>query len=433
VKVPLALALAVLWPTLADAVDLRARSTSASKQFVVFCPDAALRGRVTGFVEEVKSDLLALLGERNQGKIPIVVSLQRASNAAAAAQPVHLQLVSTPEGPTIQLRVSIGDDPSAVHLQKHIIRAILLDFIYRDRPAIKPGERYVEAPWWFIAGAIEKFRERDLGVEADLFRRLVETNKLPALQDLLNGRGEELGGTAAAFDRMCALALLQLLLEQPEAKPRLAKLIRDWPDQFGDPVKALIQAFPSIGPDAVALQKWWTLNLARFSASDRYRGLSAPDTDRAIESLLEFNVAVDKSGKTERFKIGQFTEFYRFPGARSAAAAQQKSIVALSTQANALLRPVLTAYEEVFSLLARGKTRGIAERIHEAEKYRTSVLHHTEEIADYLNWFEATQMGVKSNAFDGYLRAARAMEAEPSRTVAGQAIAEYLDLIQAEF
>ncbi len=425
------LAVAILAAAPGQAVDLRAKSTSSSRQFIVYCSDVGLRGRVAGFVEEVKRDVLDLLGERDGWRIPIVVTLEAASDPTDVKTPVSLRLSQTPEGPTIQLGVTIGDDPATVHLQKHIIRAVALDYMYRDRPP-QAGEAYAEAPWWFVSGVIEKIRQRDLGVDSGLFQRLIETNKLPPVTDILAGHGEELGSAAAAFDNACAHSLLQLLIEQPEGKARLAQLLRNWPDARGDTIAALSRAYPAIGPDPASLQKWWTLNLARFSAANRYRGLSAEDTDRELQKLLEFDVVVDKTGKKKRFAVGAFADFMRLSGARAAAGLQQNAIIALSAKANILLRPVLTDYEQVFALLAKGRTRGIAERIHGAEVYRTAVLQRRTEIADYLNWFEATQMTTPSGMFDSYMRTARTLEEEPPLTPTGAAIKAYLDMIEDE-
>ena len=311
------------------------------------------------------------------------------------------------------------------------MRAVLLDYIYRERPP-QAGETFVEAPWWFVSGAIEKFRQRDLGVESSFFERLIETNKIPAVADFLAGHGQDLGPSATAFDNACAHALFQLLLDQPDGKRRLAQLLRAWPEARGDSISALASAFPALGPDATSLQKWWTLNLARFSAANRYRGLSAEDTDRELQQLLEFEVVVDKAGKKRRFAVGAFKEFIRCPGGKSAASLQQKKIIALSAKANALLRPVLVDYEQVFALLAKGRTGSVAERIHNAEVYRTAVLQRKSEIADYLNWFEATQMKTRSGAFDSYLRAARAADKDPHLTTNGAAIAAYLDMLEDE-
>jgi hypothetical protein len=421
-----AIALLSLLSLPASAFSPRASSTSTSKQFIVYCDDAIVRGRVVSFVEEVKQQVYELLDCRDRGKrIPIVVMLREGE------APVSVRLFNTPDGPTIHVDVHIGQNPADVHLQKHIIRAVMLDFMYRDRKPIEAGETYVEAPWWFICGVIEHQRRKDIGVDAGFFRNLLKNNGLPPIEQFLQGHGMELGTTAAAFDSACAFAFVEMLLDQPEGKARLANLLRTWPDVSNDQLGALGRAFPGLGDGAVAMQKWWTLNFARFSASDRYLGLSGEDTDRELEKLLEFPVVVDKkTGKAERFRLGRFEEFLKLPGAKAALTSQRGAVVALSTHANATFRPVLVAYDEIFALLARGRTRGIAQKLHAVEVYRTTVLHRMSDIADYLNWYEATQLPGSTKAFEPYLRTAKEMESKPQQTSNAKAISGYLDLLE---
>jgi hypothetical protein len=418
----------LMWLCLpASGLDLRARSTSSSKQFTIYCEDAALRGRVAGFVEDVKQQTYELLNWQDRGqRIPIVVMIQK----GGAKTPVSVRLLQTPEGPTIHVDARIGDNPADIHLQKHIIRAVMLDFLYRDRSAINAGEAYVEAPWWFVCGVIENYRRKDRGIDAGFYRRLVTTNKLPPIEQFLDGRGLDLGTTAAAFDSACALAFVDMLVGQPDGKNRLAALMRSWPDVHDDRVAALIRMFPGLGDSAESIQKWWTLSLARFSASDRYLGLSAEDTDRELTKLLEFPIIVDKKGKTERFAVSQFPQFVKLPGTKDALNRQRAAIVALSTRANAIFRPVLTGYDEIFALLAKGKTKRVAERIHDVEVYRTTVLHRMSDIEDYLNWYEATQMGGSAKPFESYLSTAKQMESNTDKSSNSQAISDYLDLLE---
>lgn len=422
-----ALFLLLLLVVSASALDPRARSISSSKQFIVYCEDRELRGRVVSFVEDVKQQVYDQLGAGDYGtRIPIVVMLR----PGEAKTPVTVRLLHTVDGPTIHVDARFGKNPADVHLQKHVIRAVMLDFLYRGRKALGAGEQYVEAPWWFICGVIENLRRKDRGIDSSFFRRLVETNRLPLIEQFLKGHGLELGATAAAFDSACAMVLVEMLVEQPDGKIRLAKLMRSWPDVHHDPVTALVQAFPALGDGAESMQKWWTLNFARFSAMDRYLGLSGEDTDRELAKLLEFSVVVDKQGKAERFSISQFMEFVKLPGAKKALNQQRASILALSTRANAVSRPVLTGYDEIFTLLAKGKTKRIAEKIHDLEVYRQTVLHRMTEIDDYLNWYEATQTGGSTEPFAAYLRAARRADNNPELSSNDQAISDYLDILE---
>jgi hypothetical protein len=426
----LLLALLLAFSAGADGLELKARSISSSKQFIVYCDDHFLRTRVASFCDEVKSDVLGLLNEADSWKIPVLIRLERTSGLIIGGSPVKLQFIETPDGARIQLDVQIGDDPAAVNLQKQIVRVVLLEHAYREKGGVRAGESYYEAPWWLIEGAVQTFRRRDRGVDTDFFRRLIETNKLPPIEEFLTLREAEPGSTAEAVDATCAMCLVQLLTEQPGGKANLARLLRQWPEAQGDSVAALAKQFPAFTQRA-NLQRWWTLNLARFSAADRYKGLSAEETNQDLDKLLQFEVVADKKGEKKPFTLAQFEEFSRLPGNKAAMQQLRADLTALSTRANAILRPVLDDYSSLAAQLARGKTRGVAERIAQIELYRNSVLNRMTDIGDYLNWFEATQLGTRSGAFDSYLKAANEISAQESRR--STPITEYMDQLQQEF
>jgi len=413
----------------AEAVDFKTRSISRSKQFVIFCPDATLRARVTPFVEDVKAETLRLLGEPDRWKVPIVISLEAAATPEALQTPVALLLQETPQGPKIELDVRIGADPAAVNLQKHIIRAVLLEFAYRDRK-VRGGMPVVEPPWWLVAGAVEIFRRQDGGVDSDLFRRLVETNRMPPIEQFLTQHTDDLGATAQTFDGACAMALVQSLLDQPDGPACLANLVRQWPDLHDDPLGAFSRTFPGLGQDSASVQKWWTLNLARMAASDRYKGLSMEDTDKKLNTLLDVELVVDKAGTKHTYSLDEFPVFLKNKDARAALTERHNAILALGAQANAIFRPVVSGYEQVLTLLLRGKTKEVRQRMASIEIYRGAVLHRMDDIANYLNWYEATQMGERSNAFDGYMRVAHDAEKDTRKPAGADAIKKYLDDLQ---
>jgi hypothetical protein len=229
------------------------------------------------------------------------------------------------------------------------------------------------------------------------------------------------------------MCLVELLLEQPNGRANMGRLLRRWPELHDDPVAALMKEFPGLGQDGGGLQKWWTLSVARFSASSRYRGLSAEQTDKELASVLEVEVVTGKKGEKKKFAVEDFAEFVKLPGSRPAMLATSGALVRLSTRANAIFRPVVAEYEKICGLLARRKTRGLAQRIANVERYRHAVLHRMAEVTDYLNWFEATQFGVRSDAFDGFLKAAAQLSADEAKARASGPVARYLDQLQEEF
>jgi hypothetical protein len=414
----------------AGGVDLRERSVSSSSQFVVYSSDLRLRQRVASYAEELKADVLQLLGESDHWRFPIVLTLERSSTADLGGPPAELRFVETPAGAKIEINVKIGENPATVNLQKHLIRALLLEYAYRETPPAG-GAQFIEAPWWVVEGLIEMGRRRDAGVDGDLFRRLVESNHLPPLEDFLMDKPEQLGATALAVDRALAMGLLQMLLDQGGGHQNLARLVRDWPKSNGDPMAVLAKDFPAVAANRQTLQKWWTVNLARFAAADRFEGLSVQNTDKALAQLLSVEVVIDKAGQKKTFAVTDFAQFAKFHGSRAAMAGRHTEILALSTRANALMRPVMTEYEQIFASLARGKTHGIRDRLAKVEGYRTLVLKRTSDIADYLNWWEATQMQARSGTFDSYLRAASEISKQDRKDKGP--IGAYLDQMEQDF
>ncbi|MEA3210025.1 MAG: hypothetical protein QOE70_3082 [Chthoniobacter sp.] len=407
------------------AVDPRERTDAG--QFTIYCEDANLRRQVASFAARTKDEVLALLGESDAWRRPIVVTFDETSGVGTAA--IGFRVVDSDVGMKIEIVVHLGIEAQDLNFQRHLIRAVLLEYIYR-REGVKGGASYVEPPWWVLDGTVELLRRRETGTDGDFFRKLIETNKLPPIENFLAEKPDQLGPTALAVDRALAMCLLQLLVEQPGGRGYLASLLHAWPENHDDPIAALTKAFPSLSGGAPAIQKWWTLNLARFAVADRFQAMSAVDTDRQIAALLSFEVA-QKTGGARRFTIEQFAEYLKLPASRQVIARQQVALAGLSARANGLLRPVVAEYQEVCALLARGKTHGVAARLEQAAQLRTAVVRRAEEIADYLNWFEATQMGSRSHAFDNYLKTANELSEQDRQH--RDPVAGYLDELERQY
>lgn len=422
------LAAAGLLALLAKAGAVSPRQRTDAGQFTIYCDDANLRRQVASAAVQTKELTLALLGEGDQWKRPIVVTLELDATAAPAKNPATVRLVESAAGMKVEIVVRVGREPEDVNLQKHLIRAVLLEYMYRH--GLKPGATYAEPPWWIIDGAMQLFRQRESGTEPQFFRTLIETNKLPPIAAFLAEKPDELGPTALAVDRSLAMCLVQLLTEQPDGRRHLASFVRHWAEGDDDAVAALGREFPALAGGAPILQKWWTLNLAHFAAADRTQALTAEETDRRIAALLEFEIP-RKDGPAQRFIATDFAEYLKLPASRQVLATQRASLVTLSARANVLLRPVLTEYDECFALLARGKTRGIRDRLERAARLRMAVTRRAGDIADYLNWFEATQMGSRSRAFDNYLKTANEISDQNAKR--RDPIARYLDEIEREY
>jgi hypothetical protein len=398
-----AMFLAILPPVAGFSVDMRSRTVSSSRQVVVYCDEAALRSRAAGLAEDVKGDLLGLLGETDQWRVPVILAIETEPKSAASG--VALNLVETPDGMSIQLSVRVGGDPASVHLEKHLLRALLLERMYRRREAVRAGDSYLEPPRWLVDAIIQMRRLRDSGLDLSQYRGLLQTEKLPPLKEILETQPDLLGSPAAeAVDAAYAYCLLRLLLDFPDGRVCLARLVEGWPEVGRWPADALVSHFPALGTSSGALQKWWTLGVARLAASLESVAMDAAGSEAAIIRMLQLEVVMNQAGEKTRYELEQFEQFLSLPGAKRALQVAQSGMMELCVRVHPLFRPVAAEYERVLASLASGKKRGLAEQLKAADSARMAVRKRLDAIADHLNHYEATQMGAPSGAFDGLLK-----------------------------
>src|SRR5215467_13589412 len=139
-------------------------STSPSRQFVIYGADAKVRGAVSGLAEETKTNLLRLLRQRDDWKTPVVVNLQPQQANVPDIPTADLRFSQTGFGLRLQLDLTISKNVDVSLVERELLRAILLEIIYRERPHITAGAVLVEPPDWLIDGALALAPGRERGL-----------------------------------------------------------------------------------------------------------------------------------------------------------------------------------------------------------------------------------------------------------------------------
>lgn len=410
----------------AQAFELPAHSVSTTQQFVVFAQDVTLRSRVAGFAEDNKRELLKILGTKDEWKTPILINFQRPDPSQPQLKASQVTLFDTGSGMKLQLDVQLGANPDDVALQSHLIEALLLEMAYRNR-APQHGEAYRRPPSWLIEGITERIRRRILGSSPQVFEALLAANRLPPLANFLNSAPNGPASTWTGVFRAGSLALLEQLVGLPHGQKSLRHLIDTIPESDGDQIARLRESFGSLGDSEEALEKWWSLSVAKMAAADRYMGSGVSETEARLQEILQLKIA-DPKGEPEQFELKDYAKFLRRDSARPALATMNNELIELSARGSALYRSIIGEYSQVAERLLRRKTRGLDEKLAELQKYRTAMLKRVDEIADYLNWMEGTQIQVRSQAFDGYFKVADELEAPPGRR--HDPVTTYLDLVE---
>src|SRR5436190_20741086 len=129
-------------------------STSPSRQFVIYGADAKVRGAISGMAEQTKANLLGLLRQRDGWKTPIVVNLQPQQANLPEIPPADLRFSQTGFGIKLQLDLTISKNLDVSLVERELLRAILLEMIYRKESHIAAGSVFVEPPDWLIDGVL---------------------------------------------------------------------------------------------------------------------------------------------------------------------------------------------------------------------------------------------------------------------------------------
>ena len=399
-------------------------STSPSRQFVVYGPDAKVRGAISGLAEQTKTNLLGLLRQHDDWKTSVVVNLQPQQANVPEIPPADLRFSQTGFGIKLQLDLTISKSVDVSVVEQELLRAILLEMIYRKQPHIIAGAVLVEPPDWLIDGALALSPGRDRG---PLIEAVGNTEKPLPLEKFLRQHPGLIDSAGRTLYRAYAFALIQMLLDEKNGGTQLAKYIDHLSDSSNDPLADLKAQFPVLADDA---ERTWQLGLSRLKSRQTFRLLTFAESEQRLDELLRVKLSEPKK-PVKLVRLDELTQHKLSASEKMALDQLKRDLMFLVPQTNPVLRPIGREYQELAALLARRKRRGVQKRLSRLELTRQQLAARMTEIDDYLNWFEATQMNSGSGNFTGYLRAVdQSRVAAPRRH---DPLSVYVDALEDQF
>src|SRR5207244_9190583 len=137
------------------------RSVSPSRQFIIYGADAELRGAVSNLAERTKANLLVLLRQRDNWIVPIVINLEPQQANLPEIPPADLRFSQTGFGLKLQIDLTISQGLDVSLIERELLRAVLLEMIYRKQAHIAAGSTFVKPPDWLIDGVLALAPGRD--------------------------------------------------------------------------------------------------------------------------------------------------------------------------------------------------------------------------------------------------------------------------------
>jgi hypothetical protein len=403
------------------------QSISTSRQFIVYGTDVTMRGAICDFAERTKRELLALLAQRDNWTTPVVVNAQYPRANLPESPRLSVDLAQTGFGLKLQLDLVIDSEVSRPEIRRELLRALVLEMIYRAQPNIAAGAAYVSAPEWFLEGVPQQSDLPRDRVTAILAVPAAAKNVL-SLEKFLAQRPELLDAPARNIYRAYSFALVDLLSQAPDGPHRLAQFILDLPASSNDPVAELRSHFPGLF-ESDGVEKTWEKQVARLSSNQPYHLMGSAETEQRLDEILRLKIVDGHGEKT--YELAQFPIFLKQKSAKSRLESLAHELSVLATRGHPVYAPIVAGYAEIAAFLLRGKTRAVPRRLERLENSRKAIVAQMREIDDYLNWFEATSLAGPSGEFADYLKAAK-RAAQPERTKRDP-ISVYLDALETQF
>jgi hypothetical protein len=414
--VPFALATSALPPL--------PRSVSTSRQFIVYCSDVRIRAALCNVAERTKAAALALIRQPDQWKRPIVVNAQPPHANLPELPAAAFSLAQTEAGLKLQLDLIIGDEIDSLAIEHELLRAILIEMMYRTQPNVPAGATYLRPPDWLVEGVLAWASQLGPPEFGGRLRNIVFAHKVVSLQDFLRQRPDLLDSPSLEIYRSYSYALVALLRHGNE----LATFMADLPHASGGTLEDLILHFKNFGGSIEKAERVWNASVTQLVYSKGYESLSVSETERRLEASLQFQFL--KSKQPEKFwKLEDYPGFIRVPGRAIVLTELTENLMALGVRANPVCRAIVLEYQQIAARLARGNTRGIERRLARLQKVRQTMAARAQQIDDYMNWFEATQSTARSETFVEYFKAAERI----GTTSRHDPISGYLDFIETQF
>jgi hypothetical protein len=399
-------------------------STSPSRQFVIYGADAKVRGAISGLAEQTKTNLLRLLRQRDDWKTPVVVNLQPQQANVPDIPTADLRFSQTGFGIKLQLDLTISKNVDVSLVERELLRAILLEMIYRQQPHITAGAVLVEPPDWLIDGVLALTPGRDRG---PLIEAIGNTGKLLPLEKFLGQRPGLGDSTGRTLYRAYSFALVQMLLDKKNGGTQLAKYIDHLSDSSSDPLEDLKAQFPLLADDA---DRTWQVALNRLKNLQPFRLLTFAESERRLDELLSLKISEPKK-PAKVARLDELAQHKLSPSEKMALDQLKRDLMFFVPQTNPVLRPIGREYQEIVALLARGKRRPVLKRLSRLDLTRQQLATRMTEVDDYMNWFEATQMSSGSGNFAGYLKAVDQSQGPAPRR--HDPLSVYVDALEDQF
>ena len=362
----------------ASAAPLAAGSSSRSGAFIAYSQDRDLRNKMLRAAEGALGEWEKIHETKAGSAAPIVLNDKTHAVMPKGGEPVVPLLFETEAGMKVQVDLYDEGAMDSGAFEAGLFSALALHAMH-GAEAARVGKAFDLPPRWFVEGLVEELRRSRDGTPDGVYSALIQSGRPPELDAFFRQKPEILDAASLVLYRAQAVSLLLVLRKAQESKKGFAALLAN-PSFSRGGVEPVLAAFPSLGSQS-ALSKLWTLNIARSSMPPRMASLTVEQSERELADVLKSVKGGQDLPEAAKAQGGAFLmrEF-------------AVRIFNLEFRSHPLFQPVLEEYRNIATQLARRPKTRVAEKIRELQETRAQLVERSQKIADYLNWFEVTQI-----------------------------------------
>lgn len=402
---------------------------SRSEQFRISGGDKLQRASVAMLAEETKDELLKLIAENDEWKVPVRVVLHGKEGEPVPPRTMSLRrrVIEGVNGLQLDIHLSRGIEHE--QFKRVVVTALIYERALRAGFG-KEKDSVLFVPPWLSDGLREATAWRLDQGNRRLYEALFRTGGLLDVGQVfeLDDEGfEDMDAATRAAFRVSSGAMVMALLEQPQGLEGFRAFLTEVPSNQGEMPNLLRKYFPEMNLSETSLEKWWTLQLASKGGLNILTDImNVQQTETALAEALLLNVRTEEGivefkDLTSWQEVAAMEESERLGAVRLA----QDSLVRLSFRCFPSYRPLLQEYQVVLGSIAKGKTGGVAAKLASLGEARETMIVRAARGRDYMDYFEISRARETSGAFDDYLLLKERLKANPHRRK--DSISEYLD------
>jgi len=363
--------------------SLAAASSSQGGVFVAFSQDRDLRNKMLRAADDALLEWGKIHDTQAGTAAPIILNDKTRSAMPRGGSAVVPLIFETEAGMKVQ--VDLYDEAAlrSGGFDAGVLSALALHAMHRDEPP-RAGKAFSMPPPWLIEGLTEELRRSRDGMPDGVYSALIQSGRPPELAAFFRQKPEILDAASLILYRAQAVSLLRVLKKANESKKGFVALFSDPSFPSGE-VDPIISAFPSLRSGS-ELSKLWTLMIARSSMLPRMASLTVEQSERELVDILKSVNGGKSLPEAAKARGGAF--LMRECTVR---------LFNLEFRAHPLFHPLLEEYRNIVTRLASKPKAPVSSKIQELENTRMLLVERSRKIADYLNWFEVTQLDEAEN------------------------------------